>query len=219
MDKSLELTVRMGNYFKVQRIIKNKDDANRALETVCIKLNQHDDIDGIVNWRVTSADNKVVSRWSHCCNDKISIDIAILTFLEAINPVISEEKRKPELKYGSFVKLSEEITKLQNEIAMVVSAAESAASFSEKPFEKQNDKMIPVVSELAGEICADAGELLTICYLLQQAMLRSREFWEKDNQLVPVILDPVLDTNELLEGRIFKILDKGESICRMLDAA
>ena len=74
------------------------------------------------------------------------------------------------------------------------------------------------IHDHASEIWVETEELLTICHLFQQSVLRSRTLWGK-HAAVEVALEPVLGTQEVFDRRIRNLRDHGKAICQLLDAA
>lgn len=195
MDKSIKFTARLGNHWKISRTIRDMKDANKAIRDFREKLKRQTPVMGDqITYKLDHTERRC-GIWS-----RKAIELAMLEVPLLIETHMLTLKMLP---YGVGLSAVHEDMKL---IECNVGQ------------EEQERLAIDEAANLASELWADADELLTVCHLFQQTVLRCREWWE-ENEAVAVALEPILDTHELLDRRIRHIRDNGKAITKMLEAA
>jgi hypothetical protein len=187
----IHVTARVGNNWKISRIIRNVEDANRAIRDFRSKLKAQTPRDERLTCKVDRFEE------SYWLGSEKYIEVAMLDY-----PLLIEAYARG----AGLLPSGHHIPAVHDDLKLVESSANC------------EQQAVSSAVELAGEIQAEADGLLTVCHLLQQTVLRSREWWE-DNRPVAFVLKPVLDTHDLLDRRIRQIRENGEAISGMLEAA
>lgn len=248
MRKEFHLLVRKGDEFKISRIIRSKEDADRAVEAVRTKLEVHKVKKAVLYWKWEGLQSNSWVEGPGSYSDVIShLSTALLLKMLAIG-MVEVSSTSPRLASNKVVEMfpiqkklncktvAAEVCQIRRCLYSAIDELE-AGNMDEVRYylseigRELNIAMMfcppmpavslddqEIIQRHASEIWSDTDDLLTVCHLLQQSVLRTREMWS-DNAAVEVALDPVLDTQELLDRRIRKLRDQGKAICKLLDAA
>lgn len=200
MGKSFNLVVRMGNVFKVNRVIRSMEDADRAIEAVRVKLDSLATVNrGDLTW--------------HYGDLRFKRHYFAYEWDEAVCTEVVELLEKDISLHREWIVLGNKPHLMSVEAAEHDTAPESTPVPAPPATEDRDFKIFDDIQDHAGKVWEETEELLTICHLFQQSVLRSQE-WYEDKPPVRFVLKPVLDTHEMLERRIRKLRDHGKAICK-----
>ncbi len=264
MEKSFKFHVRMGNKFRIERIIRSVEDVLLAMEAVQRNLEKHQVMGAVLSWKWDGLQCKYwVGDPSSYPEVQTQITAALLIHLQEMEiPDLSGIERQienlknadttthPQVQEGMFIaaevypikwRLNSAIEGLEmgnlDEVRYYLSEMDRELKLA---MQRKNplypsahgaqvtgmvhrtsaypeSTMADDIQEHASEIWVETEDLLTVCHLFQQSVLRTREQWDF-NAAVEVALEPVLDTQEFFDRSIRKLRDHGKAIYQLLDA-
>ena len=195
MKTNISMVVRMGNTFKISRIIHSVEDANIALHDVWDRFEHYKRPGTSVTWKVTQNSNSLTGRQSV---DNCTLPDALCG---AIGWDIISLVNKDGVDKDFISKI---------EIQLCTSTPTS--DVDKKPEESVN-KQFPwqELESQTSEIWNDADELFQLCDLLHHYLMRMKA-WNENDARIQVLLEPIFNTKDMLQRRSMKIRDSAKAI-------
>jgi len=197
MNSSISMVVRMGNLFKISRIINGIADVNKAVEDVWKKIEQYRVIGGCVSWKVslkgeTLSGQQAVDNNTHPYNVCSFINIDVIALLVK-NGIVT----------GLEVEVLNENIKCSYNQAAKKFEPQEELSINQFPWQELESQ--------ASEIWTDADELIQLCDLLHHYLLRMTE-WNNHDAKTQVMFEPIFNTKDMLQRRSMKIRESAKAI-------